>query len=148
VALLLYQHIQDPAPSLAEARRVLASGGRLVLADVENDLWAVDSDEQSIVRRMLPALADSITNPWIGRRSRALLLEAGFVEVTVELQSIVFTNFADTAPALRSMAGAAVSAGAVTREQADSWLTEQERRDGQGRLFAAIPMFMASARQP
>jgi ubiquinone/menaquinone biosynthesis C-methylase UbiE len=71
VALLVYQHLQDPAPSLAEAWRAIGRGGRLVLADVENDLWAVDSDEQPIVRRMVRAFADTVANPWIGRKHPA-----------------------------------------------------------------------------
>ena len=120
----------------------------MVLADVENDPWAIDSDEQPIVRRMVRAFADTVANPWIGRSFRSLLLEAGFVEVTVELLSLVFTSYADAAPALKAMAAAAIASGAITSERADSWLAEQERRDREGRLFAAIPAYFACARRP
>ena len=72
-------------------------------ADVENYLWAVDSDEQPILRGMVRAFADTVANPWIGRGFRSLLLEAGFVEVTVELRSLVFTSYADAAPMMKAM---------------------------------------------
>jgi ubiquinone/menaquinone biosynthesis C-methylase UbiE len=148
VAMLLYQHLGDPAPSLAEARRVLSPGGRLVVADLENDLWAIDCDDPPIVRRMLPAFADTVANPWIGRRLRSLLIEAGFTEVTVELRSIMATSLAEVGPLWRAITGAGVAAGVVTSEQADSWLAEQARRDAAGRVFAAVPTFFASARRP
>jgi ubiquinone/menaquinone biosynthesis C-methylase UbiE len=148
VALLVYQHLQHPSPSLAEAWRVLGHGGRVVLADVENDLWAIDASEQPIVRGIVRAFADTVANPWIGRGFRSLLLETGFVEVTVELLSLVCTSYADVAPALKAMTAAAVASGDITRQRADSWLAEQERRGTEGRLFAATPIFFATGRRP
>jgi ubiquinone/menaquinone biosynthesis C-methylase UbiE len=144
-AMLLYQHLNDPAPSLVEAWRVLGPGGRLVVADLENDLWAIDCDDPSIVRKMLPAFADTIANPWIGRRLRSLLIDAGFGEVTVETHSIVVTSLAAAGPLWKAVTGAGVAAGVVTTEQADAWLDEQADRDAHGRLFAAIPVFFACA---
>jgi ubiquinone/menaquinone biosynthesis C-methylase UbiE len=148
VAVLVYQHIQHPRPSLTEAWRVLGHGARVVLADVENDLWAIDSNEQPILRGMVRAFADTVANPWIGRGFRSLLLETGFVDVTVELRSLVFTSYAHVASGLKAMTAAAVASGDITRQRADSWLAEQERRDTEGRLFAAIPGFFATARRP
>jgi len=145
--MLLYQHLGDPAPSLAEAWRVLGPDGRLVLADLENDLWAIDCDDPSIVRRMLPAFANTVANPWICRRFRSLLLAAGFSEVSIETHAIVLTNLTDAAFALQAIAGAGVAAGVVTSQQADAWLAEQARRDAEGRLFVVIPAFFACARR-
>ena len=88
-----------------------------MLADVENDLWAIDSDEQPIVRRMVRAFADTVANPWIGRGFRSLLLEPRFVDVTVELRSLVFTSYADAAPMLKAMTAAAVASGDITRQR-------------------------------
>ncbi len=41
----LYQHLKDPVRALAEARRVLAPGGRIVLVDQDYDMWAIDADD-------------------------------------------------------------------------------------------------------
>ena len=147
VARLLFQHLKDPAPSLAEAWRVLGPNGRLVVVDVENDLWAIDCDDPSLLRRMLPAFADTVANPWICRRFRSLLVEAGFSEVAVEMHSVVGTTLAEAGPLWTAITGAGVAAGVLTTEQADVWLAEQVRRDAQGQLFAAIPAFFFSARR-
>jgi len=103
---------------LAEARRVLASGGRFVLMDVENDLWIIDSDDQLLARTMVRALADTIANPWIGRSGRALLLHSGFEDVTVEFQPHTMT--APTAALLENIVAAALACGAVNRQLADA----------------------------
>jgi ubiquinone/menaquinone biosynthesis C-methylase UbiE len=144
----LYGHLQDPGPALAEARRVLQAGGRFVLLDVENDPWAIDSDEPALTRVLLHAFADAVANPWIGRRSRGLLLDAGFGDVTVEVQTVIVTRYADCGPALLGAANAGVGAGVVSREQAEAWLAELRGRDERGRFFVAVPCFLASARRP
>jgi ubiquinone/menaquinone biosynthesis C-methylase UbiE len=142
----VYSHIPNPGPAIVEAKRVLAPGGRLVLVDVENDLWAIDSDDRDLTRAMVRAFADSVANPWIGRASRALLLDNGFVDVVVELHSIVFRTFFPKV--VEQCAKAAISTGVATQEQADAWITEQRCRGEQDRFFASIPLFMVSATRP
>ena len=142
----VYSHLADPSPTLAEARRVLAPGGRFVLADVENDLWIIDSDDQLLARRLVRALAGTVANPWIGRSGRAVLTDAGFAYVTVELRAHIVTTVPATL--LEHATSAGLAAGVVTRTEADAWMSEQQRRSEQGRFFAANPFYVLSARQP
>lgn len=144
----VYQHLNDPAVALAEARRALASGGHIVLVDQDYDMWAVDSADQATTRTLARAFADSIAHPWIGRQYRGLLLDAGFTDVAIEIKPLTFTRFADAAPGLMGAAEAAVAANAVTREQAAAWLAEQRQHDEGGRFFMAMAIFLASARKP
>lgn len=144
----VYQHLQDPAVALSEAWRALASGGRMVLVDQDYDMWAVDSDDPPTTRALARAFADSITHPWMGRRYRGLLLDAGFADVAIEIKPLTFTRFADAAPGLMGAAEAAVATTAVTREQADDWVAEQRQRDERGRFFMVMSLFLASARKP
>jgi hypothetical protein len=49
---------------------------------------------------------------------------------------------------VESFAGKAVTAGSVSAEQATVWVRDQRSRANRGRLFAAFPMFVASACRP
>lgn len=124
--------VDDPARAVAEARRVLAPGGRVVLLGQDWDTFVVDSDQSETTRRLIHAKADALPSPRVARRYRNLLLDAGFTDPVVEVHTTVLTG--DTALAvLRRM----------TDEE--SWLAEQAERARTDRIFFAVPMFLVAA---
>lgn len=143
----LYMHVTDPAACVAEAHRVLGPGGRIVLVDPDWDALVVDADDHELTRRILRGYADAIPNPWIGRRFRSLLVDAGFDDVAVEVMTAIFTEPA-ISPMVIAFPEPAVVAGLITRTEADDWVAEQLRRLEQDRFFGTYPMFVASARRP
>ncbi|WP_424533571.1 methyltransferase domain-containing protein [Sphaerisporangium viridialbum] len=124
--------LSDPVRAVAEARRVLAPGGRAVLLGQDWDTVVIDSDEPEATRRLVHAKADSLPSPRIARRYRNLLLDAGFTDPVVEVRTSVFTD--DTALALLHR---------ITGEE--SWLAEQAERARMNRIFVAVPMFLVAA---
>ena len=126
--------LDDPARAVAEARRVLAPGGRAVLLGSDWDMIAIDSDEPEATRRLVHAKADSFPSPRVARRHRNLLLDAGFTDPVAEVHTIVLTD--DTALALLHR---------ITGEE--SWLARQAERARANRIFVAVPMFLAAARR-
>jgi ubiquinone/menaquinone biosynthesis C-methylase UbiE len=140
----VYHVLPDPHAALAEARRVLAPAGRIVLLGQDWDIQVIDSGQPDLTRRIVHARADTLPHPRIARAYRALLLDAGFRDVEVEVHTAVFTDAA-MLPILAGHATAAREAGAISDEQAEGWLDEQARRARDGRLLFAIPMFLASA---
>ncbi|TDD74262.1 methyltransferase domain-containing protein [Actinomadura darangshiensis] len=143
----VFHVLAEPERALAEARRVLAPGGRIVLVGQDWDTVVIDSGDPALTRTIVHARADLIPNPQIARRYRNLLLDAGFQDVTAEVHTGVFTG-PTMLPMLVNTAEGAVSAGAVTREQADGWIAEQRTRAETDHLFLALPMFLAAGTAP
>ncbi len=140
----VYHVLPDPHAALAEARRVLAPGGRIVLLGQDWDTLVIDSDQPELTRRVVHARADTLPHPRIARAYRNLLLDAGFHDAHIEVHTATFTD-TTMLPILTGHATAAREAGAVSSDQADNWVSEQARRARDGRLLVAIPMFLASA---
>ncbi len=141
----VYQHLADPMRALGEAMRVLEPGGRVVLVDQDWDAFLVDGDDRQTTRSMLRGFADSIPNGWAGRRNGIALAAAGFVDVAVEAETVTEIDYDYAAPFLPALKAAAVGAGSLAEDVADAWLAEQRRRGEEGRFFAAMTHFLASA---
>lgn len=139
--------LPEPGRAVAEARRVLAPGGGVVLIGQDWDASMIDSDDPVLTRTIVQARADLLGAPRAARQYRNLLLDGGFHDVTVEVRTLVFTDAA-TLPLLTRLAEPACASGAVDRAQADGWLAEQRRRAAADRLLIALPFFLAAGRAP
>lgn len=143
----VFHEIGDPAAAVAEARRVLVPGGRIVLLGQDWDAFVVDSDLPGLTRTIVAARARTITNPRIARSYRNLLLDNGFTETTLEVRTAVFTDDL-MVPMLAGLAETAHTLDAITRDQADRWIAEQTDRGRAGRLMFAMPVYVAAATAP
>ncbi|MBE8525729.1 methyltransferase domain-containing protein [Amycolatopsis sp. H6(2020)] len=123
--------LPDPALAVAEARRVLAPGGRAVLTGQDWDTIVIDSGDPARTRSIVHTRADGMPHPRIARRYRNLLLDNGFTDVTVEVHTLVWTDAA-ALPVLANLGGDG------------AWLAEQAARARDDRLFVAVPIFLAT----
>ncbi|WP_307813517.1 methyltransferase domain-containing protein [Streptomyces sp. N35] len=139
--------LPDPARAVAEAARVLVSGGRAVLVGQDWDTLVIDSGDPALTRTIVQARADLTTSPRAARAHRALLLDAGFTEIGVEVHTAVFTG-GSALPLLTGVASAAHEAGAVTADEAGRRLAHPPRGAAADRFFVAIPMFLAVGTKP
>ncbi|MEV0318075.1 methyltransferase domain-containing protein [Streptomyces sp. NPDC050658] len=140
----VFHVLQEPGRAVAEARRVLGPGGRIVLVGQDWDAIMVDSDDATLTRTIVHARADLLGTPRAGRQYRNLLLDGGFHDVTVEAHTSVFAD-PSMLSLLTRLAEPACASGAVSRDRADAWLAEQRRRAEADRLFIAVPFFVAAA---
>jgi arsenite methyltransferase len=78
VSTQVLEYVEDVAAALAEARRVMRPGGRLLVLDTDWDsiVWHSSDDER--MARVLEAWKEHLADPYLPRRLGRLLGEAGF----------------------------------------------------------------------
>ncbi|GAB3489548.1 methyltransferase domain-containing protein [Flexivirga lutea] len=136
--------LADPGRAVAEAHRVLAPGGRIVLVGQDWDGVMIDAADAGLSRAVVQARADSIPSPRAARQYRSLLLDGGFAEVAIQgfLGALIHPSMVDI---VIGFAQAAASTGAVTASEAQNFIRDQQQRAAQDRFSMGLPVWVAAA---
>ncbi|MGW3661103.1 methyltransferase domain-containing protein [Streptomyces sp. NPDC005151] len=138
------QHVADPAQALAEARRVLRPGGRLVMGEPDWDSLAVDYPDIEVSRAYTRHVTDKVVrNGVIGRQLPRLALDAGFSVPTVVPVTSVFRDVraADQVLGLQRNTERAVTAGYLSDPAAQGWLDHLATSP----FFATVTLYVVVA---
>lgn len=143
----LMQHIGDPRPLLAEIKRVLRPGGRVLLADID-DRGVVFHPElpglRAFYERAGPAQTRVGGDRHVGAKLPALLAQAGLVDVDYEVLPITGGVFG-----LRPLLAVALGLKrALLGESGDVVETIAAEAEATPGFVALIPVFFAGARRP
>lgn len=137
--------------ALAEARRVLRPGGKIVLGecDVESVAWTCCTAHRDMFRAARTARVDALPNGRIGSEMPGLLRAAGFEQIEVEPVPQIFTDTRVAIPvAIDLLLGSGVDAGVLTEEQAQTLREELVALERRGAFQLSQTFFVTSAVAP
>ena len=143
-------HVPRGEAAIPELVRVLRSGGRLGVFDLDTDMTAFTHPDRALTRRIVAAASDAMAvDGWLVRRLPSLFQRAGLGDVRVrgffpletDLQSF-YANMADRC------AEVAVKTGAITEREGRGWLDAFHEQGTQGPIVAGRLHIFVWARKP
>jgi ubiquinone/menaquinone biosynthesis C-methylase UbiE len=146
----LFQHLARPDLVLAEMIRVLEPGGRVVVLDTDHGTWSVDTTERDIERRITRFKTEYFGhNGYAGRQLYRLFREAHLQEVTCEMISAYFTDYAMVRVLfmLDAVEPAALKAGVISADELGRWRTSLQSAAENGTFFCSESMILAVGRK-
>jgi len=132
---------------LAEARRVLKPGGRLVSVDQDAGTRVIDHPDRQTTRAIINYACDHLSaDGWLGRRLPRLLRSAGFRVESVEIHPHLTANpHGYLFDGAARFAQAAMDGGAITPEAGQRWIGQLHELAQEGSFLASVNYYVTAA---
>lgn len=145
----VFQHLHTPDAALAELVRVTRPGGQIVVSDTDWGMHAIHGADPRLTSRVVECWASNGANGWSGRRLPGIFVDAGMRDPVVVAETFTSTDGRrPTLPPFTTMAAAAECAGALTADDARTWLDQLADAGAHGRFFWAVTMFAVAGARP
>jgi ubiquinone/menaquinone biosynthesis C-methylase UbiE len=143
----VFGHLPEPALVLAEMVRVAKPGARIVVADGDLDLTAVEIADRALARKMIHAACDQMAQGWIGRQLPRLFKEARLSNIRVTgFQMVIDYTFFHLA--FSGILQHALTAGVVSDEEFARFWNALEQAEQDQSFFASGGGFVVSGQKP
>ena len=132
---------------LAEARRVLKPGGRLVSVDQDAGTRVIDHPDRQTTRAIVNYACDHLcADGWLGRRLPRLLRSAGFSVESVEIHPhLTASPHGYMFHGAIRFAQAAMDGGAITPEAGNRWIGQLHELAQAGSFLASVNYYVTVA---
>lgn len=140
-------YIKDTQAVLAEFKRLLKPGGRVVIFDFDWDAVVISHDDKTLTRKIVRYASDSFPRGRIGGELFAQMRNAGFTNVRVKPYSYSGSNKVIQDITKRIYEGilqTGISTNVFTQEEIDGWWKAFDKSAEEGNLFVSFQGFIVS----
>jgi ubiquinone/menaquinone biosynthesis C-methylase UbiE len=126
-ATQVYEYVADIPAALAEVRRALRLGGRLLILDTDWDSLVWHSSDPARMRHVLAAWAEHLADPHLPRRLGRLLTDAGFTVTGRQVHPLLNAGYdpnSFSAGVIGLVADFVPGRAGVTEAEATAWRTD------------------------
>ncbi len=144
--VLLY--VNDVAQVLSGIRRVLKPAGRIIIVETDWRGVVLNSDYDSITRKIFSAWDAAVPSPNLPVRLGQLLVDNGFYNIDVEPIPILNTEYTPSQFShgmMNWITRNALKKGVITKEQSQKWLDDLDEKGKSGNYFFCVNRFLFSA---
>lgn len=148
LSVQVLEYVPNVPAALAEMRRALRAGGRLVVWDVDWATVSLHTTDPARTERMLRAWDGHLTHPSLPQTLTAQLQSAGFDDVKLEGHTFATNEFdPDTYGGflVPFIAQFVVGRDGISEDEANAWEAEQRELAQRGEFFFACIQFCFTA---
>jgi arsenite methyltransferase len=145
------EYVEDATAALAEMRRALRAGGRVVVWDVDWGTVSLRTTDPARSERVLQAWDAHLMHPSLPQTLTARLRDAGFEDVAMQAHVFATNEFDPETYGGFLVPFAAqfvVERELIDEDEAKAWEEEQRELGERGEFFFTVTQFCFTARRP